>query len=62
MKSCVKIFSKTKHSDRNELGEQITKWLNQAPSKIIDDVKILQSSDSEWHCLTIVYFYRIEAQ
>ena len=57
MKSSVKVFSATRHSERNDLGERITLWLNQSPSKRVIEVRTLQSSDSEFHCLSIIYFY-----
>lgn len=60
-KHCVKVFSATKHHERNMLGEQITQWLNQEPHKDVDHVETLQSSDSEFHCVSIIYFYRIAA-
>jgi len=53
----VKVFSATKQGDRNELGEQITRWLNQEPGKQVTNVEVRQSSDSEYHCLSIIYFY-----
>ena len=57
--SRVKVFSATKFADRGRLGEVITQWLNQEPEKKVDDVQIRQSSDAEFHCLSIVYFYRV---
>jgi late competence protein required for DNA uptake (superfamily II DNA/RNA helicase) len=56
--SGVKVFSATKHKDRDELGERITDWLSAHPK--VDVVKeiVTQSSDSEFHCLTITLFYR----
>ena len=54
----VKVFSATKAKDREELGDSITRWLQaNADLEIVDRV-VSQSSDSEFHCLTIVLFYR----
>jgi hypothetical protein len=54
----VKVFSATKARDREELGESVTRWLQaNADLEVVDRV-VAQSSDSEFHCLTIVLFYR----
>lgn len=56
----VKVFSATKAKDREELGEQITYWLRRHRSVELVDKIVTQSSDSEFHCLTITLFYREE--
>jgi hypothetical protein len=54
----VKVFSATKAKDREELGETITRWLRaNADLEVVDKV-VSQSSDDEFHCLSIVFFYR----
>jgi hypothetical protein len=54
----VKVFSATKAKDREELGETITRWLrSNADVEIVDRV-VTQSSDDEFHCLSIVLFFR----
>lgn len=54
----VKVFSATKAKDREELGEAITRWLqSNADLEIVDRI-VSQSSDDEFHCLSIVLFYR----
>ncbi len=54
----VKVFSATKAKEREELGETITRWLRaNADLEIVDKV-VSQSSDDEFHCLSIVFFYR----
>lgn len=54
----VKVFSATRAKDREELGEVITRWLRaNAGFEIVDKV-VTQSSDREFHCLTITMFYR----
>ncbi|WP_106391215.1 hypothetical protein [Enhygromyxa salina] len=57
--SGVKVFSATKARDRESLGERITEWLdaNSQTLEIVDTV-VTQSSDREFHCLTITLFYR----
>ncbi|HVO18597.1 MAG TPA: hypothetical protein VMU15_05035 [Anaeromyxobacter sp.] len=54
----VKVFSATKAREREDLGETITRWLqSNADVEIVDRV-VTQSSDDEFHCLTIVLFYK----
>jgi hypothetical protein len=53
----VKVFSVTKARDREFLGETITEWLATNDVEIVDTV-VRQSSDREFHCLTIVFFYK----
>ena len=54
----VKVFSATKAKEREELGETITRWLKaNADVEVVDKV-VSQSSDNEFHCLSIVFFYR----
>ena len=56
--SGVKVFSATKARDREALGEKVTNWLRGNPSKEMVDKIVTQSSDAEFHCLTITLFYR----
>lgn len=53
----VKVFSATKAKERELLGEAITGWLRQNPNLCITDKIVSQSSDSEFHCLTITFFF-----
>ena len=55
----VKVFSATKQKERDELGETVTRWLteNKNNVEIIDKI-VTQSSDSEYHCITITLFYK----
>ncbi len=57
----VKVFSATKAREREELGETVTRWLRSNDVEIVDRV-VTQSSDDEFHCLTIVLFYREKSQ
>ncbi len=55
----VKVFSATKHKERDELGEVVTRWVKMMQERIeIVDKVVTQSSDSEYHCITISVFYR----
>jgi hypothetical protein len=54
----VKVFSATKARDRDELGENVTRWLESNADLEVVDQRVLQSSDDEFHCLTVVVFYR----
>lgn len=54
----VKVFTATKAREREELGETITRWLEQHPDLEIVDKVVRQSSDNQFHCLTIVLFFR----
>lgn len=58
--SGVKVFSATKARERGTLGEEITLWMRENPSKNIVEKIVTQSSDSEFHCLTITMFYKEE--
>lgn len=53
----VKVFSATKHQERDLLGEKITEWIKANPKKKIVDKVITQSSDSAFHCLAMTIFY-----
>ena len=57
----VKVFSATKAKDREELGETITRWLRSNVEIEIVDRVVTQSSDDEFHCLSIVLFFRQRA-
>ncbi len=53
----AKVFSATKAREREHLGENITAWLRANPHLRIVDKIVTQSSDREFHCLTITFFY-----
>jgi hypothetical protein len=53
----VKVFSATKAREREELGDHVTHWIRNNPSARIIDKIVTQSSDREFHCLTITIFY-----
>ena len=53
----VKVFSATKAREREELGENVTKWIRNNPGCKVTEKVVTQSSDREFHCLTITLFY-----
>lgn len=57
----VKVFTATKHEDRKRLGGVITNWLKKNPQFKITDKQVRQSSDNEYHCLSVVLFYDEES-
>lgn len=55
----VKVFSTNRPSDREFIGGWITSWLRRQPDDLeVVDARVLQSSSSSNHCLTIVLLYR----
>ncbi len=54
----VKVFSTTLARDREAMGESIGRWLAENPGLEIVDREVRQSSDREFHCLSITLFYR----
>lgn len=54
----VKVFSATKAKEREELGSRVTAWLGDNPNVDVVDKVVTQSSDREFHCLTITIFYQ----
>lgn len=57
----VKVFSTTLARDREVMGEKITTWLKENPTVEIIDKEVTQSSDKEFHCLTVTLFYKPKA-
>jgi hypothetical protein len=51
----VKVFSATKARDRGNLGERVTEFISDYRGEVVDTV-VKQSSDSEFHCISIVLF------
>ncbi len=54
----MKVFSTTLARDREVMGDNITRWLAEHPDIEVVDKAVRQSSDKEFHCLTITLFYR----
>jgi hypothetical protein len=60
--SGMKVFSTTLARDREQMGDNITRWLHDNPALEVVDKIVTQSSDKEFHCLTITLFYRERAR
>ncbi|HVI94216.1 MAG TPA: hypothetical protein VM753_09415 [Anaeromyxobacter sp.] len=54
----VKVFTTTLARDREHLGETISRWLAEHADVEVVDREVTQSSDKEFHCLSITLFYR----
>ena len=50
----VKVFSATKAKDRSALGERVTEWIAEHPELYISRPIVMQSSDRQFHCISIV--------
>jgi len=57
----LKVFSATKHVDRERLGDIVTDWIRLHPDYQVFDKIVTQSSDAEFHCLAITLFYRVRS-
>ena len=53
----VKVFSATMVTDRDQLGEKVTNWINSNTEKKVTDLVVTQSSDEAFHCIAITVFY-----
>ena len=57
----VKVFCATMIAQRQSLGEQVTAWIDDArrtrPNFEIVDIRLVQSSDQAFHCISIIVFY-----
>ncbi len=56
--NAIKVFSTTLARDREQMGENITRWLKENSGIEIVDKIVTQSSDKEFHCLTLTIFYK----
>jgi hypothetical protein len=54
----VKVFSASR--DRAGLGDAVTTWL-EARDVVVVDITVTQSSDRDFHCLSIAIFFRRRA-
>jgi hypothetical protein len=52
----VKVFSGTRARERSDLGERVTSWIESNPRLEILSAVVALSSDSRFHCLSIVLF------
>jgi hypothetical protein len=51
----VKVFSVTKARERDALGDRVTAWLTANPNVKILKTIVAQTSDHEFHCLSMVF-------
>lgn len=56
----VQVFSATTFGRRDKVGEDVTAWLLAHPTRVPVSAHVRQSSDSRFHCFTIVVFWRTE--
>ncbi len=54
--TAVKVFSATMAREREILGDRVAAWLRAHPELTLVDRVLTQSSDTEYHCLTITLF------
>lgn len=54
----VKVFSATKAKEREELSENVSRWLKSNSDLEIVDRVVRQSSDNEFHCYSLSLFYK----
>ena len=54
--SLIKVFSVTKAREREELGERVTAWIAANPEMQVLRTFVAQSSDAEFHCLSMILF------
>lgn len=52
----VKTFSANVSKKRSALGDEVTKWIKENKDLVMVDAVVRQSSDREFHCITIVLF------
>ena len=53
-----KVFSATLARDRDAMSDTINNWLGKHPELEIVDKTVSLSSDNQFHCLTIILFFR----
>lgn len=54
----VKVFSATKARERESMGDAIENWLAAEENLEVVDREVRQSSDNEFHCLSIILFWK----
>ena len=57
----IHVIAATMFQQRQTLGEQVTEWLENAaktrPGFQLVDIVVRQSSDEEYHCISIIIFF-----
>lgn len=56
----LKVVSVTTPKRRAQLGDELTAWLHAHPDRRPVHVIVRQSSDSRYHCVSILVFWRAE--
>jgi hypothetical protein len=56
----VKVFSVTKAKDRQSVGDHVTDWIAANPSVRVLKTVVALSSDSKFHCYSIILFCSAE--
>jgi hypothetical protein len=54
----VQVFSATTISRREKLGDDLSAWQRAHPTLVPVSTQVRQSSDSSFHCFSIVVFWR----
>jgi hypothetical protein len=57
----VKVFSATKAREREGLGDKVTEFLAKESGLDVEEYHVMQSSDNEFHCLSIILWLRGQA-
>ena len=52
------MFAATKAREREKLGETISAWMAKNRHLVPVDRTVTQSSDNEFHCVTVTLFWR----
>ncbi len=53
----AQVFTATTSKRREDLGDRLTAWLDEHPDITVKNTTVTQSSDNEFHCITIIVFY-----
>ena len=53
----VKVFSATMFAQRDQLGDVVTEWIRHHPERKVVDIIVTQSSDAEFHCISLSVFF-----
>lgn len=56
----VKVFGASVFAHRAKLGETVTQWLEAHPEIRLVDMVVTQSSDAQYHLVSICVFYKGE--
>lgn len=54
----VRVFTSSMHHVRAVLGDHVSGWIAEHPHDRVTEIAVMQSSDSAYHCYSIIVFYR----